>query len=477
MGIELDFIFHPKSVAVVGASTSPNQGNDFFRFLMNQPFKGSLYPVNPRAEEIEGHTSYGSVEEIPGPVDYVISAIPANGALKLVDQCARKGVKVIHFYTARMRETGLEEGMKLEAEVLRRARLAGIRLIGPNCMGMYYPREGLTFKPGFPSEAGKLAVISQSGGNTAQIVNLAAARGVRFSKVISYGNATDLSECDYLEYLAEDPETELIAAYIEGVTDGRRFLDVLRDVSVRKPVVILKGGRTKAGSKAVASHTASLAGSQEIWEAVCRQSGATLASGMVELIDLIVAFYFLRPAFGFQVGLGGGGGGMSVQSADACEEAGLTVTPLPEDLREELRAHDPVYWSWIGNPVDVSILGAGSFTNRYIMQLMSDHQAFDLLICTLDEHFNLNRPEDVPRTKQTMESFVSIGRHSPKPLAIVMGTDLPGTDWKHRALSDMRDQCVGAGLPVFPTINRAAWAIRLFVEHHIRRTEINMLPS
>jgi len=471
MGIELDFVFHPRSVAVVGASTSPNQGNDFFRFLLNHPFKGSLYPVNPNAEEIEGVTAYATVEDIPGPVDYVISAIPATRVLQLVDQCARKGVKAIHFYTARMRETGLEEGIKLEEQLLRRAREAGIRLIGPNCMGLYYPKEGLTFKPGFPSELGPVAVISQSGGNTAQIVNLAAARGVRFSKVISYGNATDLNESDYMDYLAEDPETEVIAAYIEGITEGRRFFDVLRRTAGRKPVIILKGGRTQAGTKAVASHTASLAGSQEVWEAMCRQAGAISVSSMDDLTDLMVAFRFLQPAAGIQVGLGGGGGGVSVQSADACEEAGLRVIPLPQDLQEELKARDPVYWHWIGNPIDSSILGAGAFTLRYIMQLMADHPAFDLLICALDEHFSLNRPEDVPRTKQTVESFVQIGQQSPKPLAVVLGADLPRTEWKRQAMAEIREMCVQADLPVFPTIGRAARAIKRFVDYHLWRTE------
>ena len=199
-------------------------------------------------------------------------------------------------------------------------------------------------------------------------------------------------------------------------------------------------------------------------------------SSMDELTDLMVAFRFLRPASGVQVGLGGAGGGMSVQSADACEEAGLRVIPLPQDLQEELKARDPVYWDWIGNPIDVSILGAGTFTLRYIMQLMADHPAFDLLICALDEHFSLNRPEDVPRTRQTVESFVHIGRQSPKPLAVVMGADLPRTEWKRQAMAEMREMCIQANLPVFPTIGRAARAIRRFVDYHLWRTEVQAFP-
>ena len=471
MGIELDYVFHPSSVAVVGASTSANQGNDFFRFMLGHPFKGALHPINPNAEEIEGVSCFPSVEDVPGPVDYVISAIPATRALQLVDQCARKGVKVIHFYTARMKETGSEEGILLEDELLRRARRAGIRLIGPNCMGMYYPKEGLTFKPGFPTESGPVAAISQSGGNSAQIVNLAAARGVRFSKVLSYGNATDLDESDLLDYLAEDPETEIVAAYMEGVKDGRRFFDVLRRTARAKPVIILKGGRTQAGAKAIASHTASLASSGEVWEAMCRQAGALSVSSMDELIDMMVTFRFMRPAQGVQVGLGGGGGGMSVQSADAFEEAGLRVIPLPPDIQEELKARDPVNWEWIGNPIDVSILGAGPFNFRDILQLIADHPDFDMLVCGIDEQFNLNRPEDVPRAKQTVDMFVEVSRQTSKPMAVVLGADLPKDEWKQQAVGEFRETCVQAGLPVFPTTGRAARAIRRFVDYHRRRLE------
>ena len=208
MGTELDYIFHPRSLAVVGASADPSKsGSDFFRILLDYRFKGALYPVNPRAKKIMGLQAFSSVEEIPGPVDYVISSIPAASVLQLLDQCARKGVKVIHLFTARMSETGHEDGLRLEQELLRRARAAGIRLIGPNCMGIYYPRKRLTFKYGLPKELGPVAFLSQSGGNAAQLIDSAAIRGIRFSKVISYGNAADLNEADFIDYLADDPET------------------------------------------------------------------------------------------------------------------------------------------------------------------------------------------------------------------------------------------------------------------------------
>ena len=162
---------------------------------------------------------------------------------------------------------------------------------------------------------------------------------------------------------------------------------------------------------------------------------------------------------------------MSVQSADAFEEAGLRVIPLPPDIQEELKARDPVNWEWIGNPIDVSILGAGPFNFRDILQLIADHPDFDMLVCGIDEQFNLNRPEDVPRTKQTVDMFVEVSRQTSKPMAVVLGADLPRDEWKQQAVAEFRETCVQAGLPVFPTTGRAARAIRRFVDYHRRRLE------
>ena len=240
----------------------------------------------------------------------------------------------------------------------------------------------------------------------------------------------------------------------------------MRRTTKRKPVILLKGGRTTAGTKAVASHTASLAGSQAVWEAMCRQSGAISVTSMDQLVDLLVAFRFLRPAQGFQVGVGGGGGGLGVRSADECEEAGLRVIPLPSDLQEQLKARDPVYWDWVSNPVDGSILGVGPLKVDEVMKLMADHQDFDVLIGNLDVKFSLDRPEAISRTKESLEALIRVGQQTSKPLAIAMSDELPPMEWKQQAILEMRELCIQAGMAVFPTIARAAQAIRRFVEYH-----------
>ncbi len=272
---ELEAIFQPRAIAVVGASANPESlGHDYVRCLLEYGYKGAVYPVNPELSEVLGLTVYPSLRQVPGTVDYVISCIPASGVLDLVEDCRHVGVKAVHFFTARFSETGREDAALLEQELLRRTRSAGIRVIGPNCMGLYDPRQGISFRTDFPKEPGSTAFLSQSGGNAVELVHHGAQRGLRFSKVISYGNGLDLDEADFLDYFAQDSETTVIVAYIEGISDGRRFMAALRRAAAAKPVIVLKGGRTSSGTRAAASHTAALAGAQQVWRVALRQAGA-----------------------------------------------------------------------------------------------------------------------------------------------------------------------------------------------------------
>jgi acyl-CoA synthetase (NDP forming) len=291
----LEPLLHPRSIAVVGASGS-GRGGGFVSPLVELGFRGPIYPVNPKYDEIMGMKAYPRVRDIPGPVDFVISSIPASQVLGLIADCAEKGVKLIHLFTARFSETGRQDAADLEQEILRQAKAGGIRLIGPNCMGVYIPEEGISFNNGMPKESGRVGLASQSGQAVGETVGFAAQRGIRFSKAISYGNALDFNECDYLDYFAQDPNTEIILLYIEGVRDGPRFLRSLRRAAAVKPVIVVKGGRGEAGTRATASHTASLAGSREIWNAVVNQAGVVTAADLEEMVDIATAFYFLPPA-------------------------------------------------------------------------------------------------------------------------------------------------------------------------------------
>jgi acyl-CoA synthetase (NDP forming) len=354
----LDPVFHPRAVAVVGVSSNPNPSGmgSFYNSLLEAGFAetGGLYPVNPKVDEINGVPCYATLLDTPDPVDHVISQVPARAVPDLVDQCIVKKVRSIHFFTAGFSETGDEEMAAVEEQMIGKLRAAGIRAIGPNCMGLYVPGSRLAFMAGFPMEAGNVFLLSQSGANAGEVVRELTNRGVRFSKVISYGNGADLRAHDFLDYAAQDDESKVVAAYIEGVQEGRKFFEALQRCARIKPVIVLKGGRTASGSQAAHSHTGSLAGSIEIFDAVCRQTGALRAETMDELQDLTVAASTnTLNISGNGVALfGGGGGGFAVLSADAIDREGLTLPRMPKSAINKMRKYIPVAGSSVNNPID-----------------------------------------------------------------------------------------------------------------------------
>lgn len=353
----LDPIFHPRAVAVIGVPSSRRAAfGGFYESLKEAGFPeiGQLYPVNPKADEIDGVRCYHTLLDTPDPVDHVISQVPAAVVPELVDQCIAKKVRSIHFFTAGFSETGDERMAAMEQQMIAKLRAAGIRAIGPNCMGLYVPESRLAFMEGFTMEPGNVFLLSQSGANAGEIVGELTSRGVRFSKVISYGNGADLQAHDFLDYAATDEKTDVVAAYIEGVKDGRAFFEALKRCARVKRTIILKGGLTQSGSRAAHSHTGSLAGSTEVFDAVCRQAGAIRAETMDELHDLVVAASSnTHTITGRGVAmLAGGGGGFAVLSADAIDREGLTVPRMPPDAIARMREFIPVAGSSVNNPID-----------------------------------------------------------------------------------------------------------------------------
>jgi acyl-CoA synthetase (NDP forming) len=465
----LEDVLHPKSVAVAGAS-NVGSGGRFVTALRELGFKGNIYPVHPKYKEVHGAKCYPSVSDIPGPVDHVISSIPATQVLNLLDDCAKKGVKSIHFFTARFSETGRPDAIALEKEVLRRAKKAGIRLIGPNCMGIYYPAWGLGWNLGMPKESGPIGLVSQSGAAAYDLIETAKTRGLYYSKGISYGNAIDFNECDYLEYLAQDPETKMILMYIEGVRDGKRFLDILRKTTSKKPVIILKGGRGKSGTRATASHTASLAGSAAIWKTAMKQAGAIEAVDTDEMLDVASAFYFLPPMVGNRVGVTGGTGGSSVMAADLCEEVGLDVIPLPDSIRQELKQKGSAIWDWISNPADFSI-SVEDFNAGELVGMMAAHPDFDMNIVFMNTPSSMPsfRPGPPPTIDEYLKRY-SLDKITVKPLLVVVGERNRGRDTNATATYistiELREKLADRHLPVYPTVARAANAAAKMINYY-----------
>ena len=471
---------------MIGASADVRKfGGRFLDTLLSFGYSGKTYPVNPQESQIQGLKVYPRVGDIPEPVDFATITVPARAVPGVVEECLAKGIKAAQILTAGFREIG-EEGQKLEEAVAETAA-RGIRIIGPNCFGVYCPAGGLTILPGqsFPKESGAVAFISQSGGYAIRVVRRASGWGVRFSKVISFGNACDVNESDLLEYLGQDPATKVITGYIEGVKDGPRFFKTLREVSRTKPVILWKGGLTRGGARAVSSHTGSLGGEAATWDAVFRQSGAVRVNSLEELLDTTIAFLHLTPPPGRKVSVVGGGGGINVAAADACERIGLSIPLFSAELQTKLASMLPPVGTSVRNPVDVASPFPPPAVLRAVMETVFNEGGVDMVI--LDEiEFSaastIMRPQQEPSGSSRgdlAEVPIDIKRRLGKPIVMVLpveatsadATELEGTR-RHT-----RDYYLGQGIPVFLTLERAAQALVNMVAYYERRSLISSSDS
>lgn len=457
--------FHPRSVAVAGVSTTGTSwfgGRMFIDGMRHFDRVKRIYALNPKGGTLaDGTRVYADLSAIPDDVDLLISAVPAPTILDLIDAAAAKGVKVMHLFTAGFGETGDAERVALETEVMRRLTAAGIRLIGPNCMGIHSPITGLSWMADTSCDIGRIGMFSQSGMNATMIVDGAERRGLRFSYGVSYGNATDLNECDYLEYLAENEETDIVLGYIEGVKDGPRFVESARRVSDRKPLVILKGGQTEAGSRAAGSHTGSLAGSIDIWRGVSRQARFIVVDRIDELIDMAVAVQFLSRTAGRNVAIIGGGGGASVLAADACSRAGLFVPALADATQAALGEFIPAAGTSIRNPVDITSLWHGGDEFRRTVEIVAADANIDMLIV----HFNVDGASitDRDRAEANLLTHMRAALEvSAKPIAAV--THPPRTPDGMAMQGRLYEQLSAMGIGNFRSIEECAAALRRFLD-------------
>jgi acyl-CoA synthetase (NDP forming) len=459
----LEAAFNPRSIAVVGASANPDTpGYDYLASILDMGFSGRLYPVNPKGGEILGLPVHASLRDVPGDVDFVISCIPSDHILDLVSQAAERHVKALQLFTGRFSETGRPEGADLERRLLAAAREAGIRIIGPNCMGILHPAHGLSFRRDMSRTPGSIGFLSQSGNLLFEITHSGAPRGLFFSKAVSYGNGADLDESDFLDYLAADDGTRVIGAYIEGVRDGRRFLDATKRAAAAKPVVVLKGGRTAAGGRSAASHTAALAGAGPVWSAALKQSGALAVDTVEDLVDMLIAFNCMRRGSGRALGMVGAGGGRSVLTADLCEELGLEVPPLPPDVEAKVTERAPDLAGWVTNPVDQSILAGSGLGGGQVLEWFDECPAIDLLLANVNEAWAFGRPNAGDILPRIADRFVKVAAATAKPYAVALGpSDYPDEE-RWRLVSGVRETLVSAGVATFPSVERAVRALAAY---------------
>lgn len=346
-------LFQARSVALVGASANRKKwGYIMLRNLIDGGYQGTIYPVNPNAQELLGKKVYRTVEEIPETPDLAVIVVPTEAVLSAMQACAAKGIKAAVIITAGFAELG-SEGKELQERIVETARRAGIVFIGPNCNGFMNPWDKLYIDfPNYHVPAGGIALVCQSGGIMDGLVRQIMIKGMGCSLCVASGNEADLRMEDYLTYLAEDPHTKVILCYIEGFKDGERFLHIAREVTRKKPVVVVKAGRTKAGAKAAASHTASIAGDDAIFDAVCKQAGVCRVKNLQQMLNIGVAFVCQPLPKGRRVGIVTAGGGWGVMTADECISLGLDIPSLPLDTIKQLDTFLPNWWNR-SNPIDL----------------------------------------------------------------------------------------------------------------------------
>lgn len=417
---QLDPIFKPRSIAIIGASSNPKKWG--YRKLiqpLNSRFGGPVYPVNPRETEILGLHVYPSVLDIPDDVDLAVITVPAATVPQVMAECVEKGIKGAIVISAGFAETG-QEGKVLQDKVIKIAREGGIRVVGPNVLGILSSNAHMSLSTHRPLKAGHIAFISQSGTFGAYMSERAVAKGYGLSKFISIGNQADLNAADYLEYLGEDPDTKAIALYIEGFPDGRRFFKVAREIIKRKPIVIYKAGRTSAGARATLSHTGSLAGADEVFEAMCKQVGLIRAYDAMHVFDMAEVLVSQPLPRGNRVAIIGTGG-QCVVTADSCASLGLEVPEFDEQTQASLKRVLPPHAPVPRNPVD----WAGGIRTMLAEALVIDKIAqlnyIDGIIARPPlPGFASELPEDQPKAAtESAKVVVSIPKKYGKPLIIM----------------------------------------------------------
>ncbi|MDK2853821.1 MAG: hypothetical protein PWP49_731 [Thermococcaceae archaeon] len=455
---ELKPFFEPRAVAIIGATDKKGKvGNVIFEnFKRNKEkgiFKGNIYPVNPKLDEIDGYKVYKSVKELPNDTDLAVISIPAPFVPGTMKEIAEKGIKAVVIITGGFGELG-EEGKKMEEEILQIARENGIRVIGPNCVGVYVPDTGVdtVFLPEEKMDrpkSGPIAFVSQSGAFAAAMLDWAALAGIGIGKMVSYGNKIDVDDADLMDYFIYDDSIKVVTFYIEGVKDGRKFMEAAKRITKVKPVIALKSGKTEYGAKAASSHTGSLAGADVIYDAVFKQTGILRAEDFEHMFDVAKAFAKCKLPKGDRVGIITDGGGAGVMASDAVAKFGLKMAELSEETIKYLKEHFPPH-AVAGNPTDV-VGDTDAQRYKYAIEAFVNDPNVDAIVVIVLFQVPLLNEEEI------IEILADYAKKSEKPiLAVAMG----GKKTEHYA-KILEEK----GVPVYPTPERGVRALAGLVQY------------
>ena len=450
----LSKFFNPDSVAVIGASRNPGKpGHVIFRNFIEGSFKGKAYPVNPNAEELFGHKCYRKVTDIPCPVDLAVIVVPGQFVPQTLEECGRKRIKAAVIISAGFKEIG---NVGLEEQVKKTAKKHGIRIIGTNCIGIYDPYSGVDtiFNPRYKLERpgkGSIAYITQSGALGTVMLDWMAMKGYNISRFVSYGNETDIGADELVQYLAADRNTKVICAYFEGLKDGRKFFETARKLTPLKPIITQKGGTTKEGSTAVASHTGSLAGSAEVYSAAFRQAGIIQAENEEETFDFARVLSTQPLPKGKRIQVITDGGGFGVMATDNIIKNGLEMAQMEKKTIESLRKTLPPYFI-VKNPIDLTGNAECSHYAAAIDAAIADPNVDMLMVIAL-----LQLPALTP---DVTESILEAAGKSKKPMVVVSAGG--------RYTEVLKKSMESGGVPCFSYPSQAARAMSVlyrYAEH------------
>lgn len=458
--MHLDRLFYPRSVAVIGASAGAGGGRlPFVQALQLAGYQGPLYPVNPRHKEINGLPAFSSIDDLPDGVDLSIVATPVHQSLDILRAAARKKFKFIHFFTSGFGEAGNRD---LEAELLAEARRGGVRIIGPNCIGVHCTGSRLSFGH-MPQETspGSVAFLGQSGGITTNFMSMALARKIWLNKVVSYGNQIDLAVEDYIEYFARDDHIRIIACYIEDIKNPSRFLSVLGETTAKKPVIILKGGKTDQGSRAAASHTGAMASNDSIWTAAVRQHGAILVENLERMMSLVMLGTTDRVPAGKRVGFLGAGGGVAVLFADIAVPAGLHMPELQQETQRRILEKIKDVNTSTANPVDLGAFGFDLAVMSHTMKALDDDEGIDIIIPYFSVDY-IARVEVFLNVTNSERTLLEMAQDIKKPVIPILTRFTDDNLDIERTRISTYSTLRKAGFPVFPNIQEAVHTLQSY---------------
>lgn len=468
-------LFKPKTIAVVGASSSAvSGGNRFIRHLRSFGYPGEIWPVHPTASEIEGFKAYPSMSELPGVADYAYIAVSSSLVPSLIRQSQEK-VRIAQVMSSGFGET--HEGVNLENDLVLAAKESAIRVIGPNCLGTYSPGGRVTFTADTDTRIGHVAVICQSGGLGVDIIRRGKTRGVQFSAVVTVGNCADVKPWELLEYFLQDPVTQVIGLYLESAKDGRKLFEVLRAAKTLKPVVLLKGGSTEQGQTAAISHTGALAGSTAAWGALARQTGLATVETIDEFVNMLLMFQCLVPQQREtdSVILFGNGGGTSVLGADAFAREGFDLAHLSEQVTRSLLDLKLPAGSSVHNPVDVpagALQAEQGMIARKILGVIGQERGAAVVI-----HINMtvvSTFKHVDILGNLVRAVISMKESTENAAHVVLVLRSDGDLSIEEQKQGYRRSAVNLGIPVFDELVDAAKALSgmRVVEHFRQRKNL-----